>query len=404
MSLHSSFISSSKTRHGLGPSWNFIPLLVIVSWAIAGLAAIDTFIGVAFDYPSNPKTPPSRLQAFFEYGRSTESALKRMTRPDRSRTAPITLAGWYDPIVSTGPQEEQVLPATSEPLKAVVTIYGGSHSVRLAHALGRVSKYLAWRSVGAPGATPNWSFGAFLRDQDGYKKSTAVVLTFNTNLLPAITSFSPAMWNNDSPMPYTGDRFFLTGGRLEVMHPPYDSFEEYERMLRDPKAWPWAVNFFAGNDPLFDSISFRSSALDSSALVRLMRRAYNTDRHKKIERAVLSKSMFHPESEAIQVARAIIHEFSARARADGKIPVVYLVNDVGYSDVLFRALKPSLDADAVPYVSSHQFVSPSDPNGYLPDSHFTDANDDRLAAALEEVIMKANCNRDQSSLARRRNC
>jgi len=56
---------------------------------------------------------------------------------------------------------------------------------------------------------------------------------------------------------------------------------------------------------------------------------------------------------------------------------------------LFRALKPALDADKVVYVSSHTLVSPSDPNAYLPDSHFTDVNDNRLATALAEAIKAA---------------
>lgn len=404
MNLHSSFIFSSKPGRGLGHRWNFLPLLAIVGWAIAGLAAMDIFINVAFHYPSDPQTPPSRLQAYFEYGRSTENALKRMTRSERSRTAPITLSGWYEPLVSTVPDELAAPSSASEPAKPVVTIYGGSHSVRLARALGRVSKDLAWRSVGAPGATSNWSYGAFLRDQNGHKKSIAVVLTFNTNLLPAITSFSPAMWNYDSPMPYTADRFTLENGKLKVIHPPYDSFVQYERTLSDPKRWPQAVNFFNRNDPLFDSISFQSGLLEQSALVRLVRRAYNTRRHKQIERAVFDKSNFHPESEAVRVARAIIREFAARARADGTVPVIFLVNDLGYSDVLFRALKPALEADAVPYVSSHQFVSPSDPNGYLPDSHFTDANDGRLANALEEVVKREGCKGGPSLTSARKIC
>ena len=71
------------------------------------------------------------------------------------------------------------------------------------------------------------------------------------------------------------------------------------------------------------------------------------------------------------------------------IPVIYLVNNLGYSDNLFRALQPILEADKIPYLSSHTIVSPNDPRNYLPDSHFTDENDDRLAAALVEVIENA---------------
>ena len=86
------------------------------------------------------------------------------------------------------------------------------------------------------------------------------------------------------------------------------------------------------------------------------------------------------------MARGIVRNFAREARNDGVIPVVFLVNNFGYSDLLYQALKPTLDADKIPYLSSHTIVSPSDPRGYLPDSHFTDANDEKLARALAEII------------------
>jgi hypothetical protein len=104
---------------------------------------------------------------------------------------------------------------------------------------------------------------------------------------------------------------------------------------------------------------------------------------------MLDQTGFHPDSEQIEVARAIIHEFALRARADGMIPIIYLVNNYGYSNYLFQALSPTLDADKIPFVSSHQIISANDPRGYLPDSHFTSAVDEQLARALIKVIENA---------------
>ena len=81
----------------------------------------------------------------------------------------------------------------------------------------------------------------------------------------------------------------------------------------------------------------------------------------------------------------IVHEFAAQARSDSMIPVIFLVNNLGYSDYLFQALKPALNADKIPYVSSDSVVSPNDPRGYLPDSHFTDDGDDELARELVKL-------------------
>jgi hypothetical protein len=125
---------------------------------------------------------------------------------------------------------------------------------------------------------------------------------------------------------------------------------------------------------------------DHSSLFRLIRRACAQRFMYNERKSVLDTTGFRPESEQVQVARRIVGSFAREARNDGVIPVIFLVNNFGYSDFLYRALKPALDADKVPYLSSHTIVSPSDPRGYLPDSHFTDANDDKLARALAEII------------------
>src|SRR5271165_3154611 len=173
----------------------------VLVWVVISLAVIDVFIDTVFAFPSDPKiTNPSQLRLYFDYGRSTEGKLARMTRDDPSQTAPITLSGWYEPL--------QVNEAPSTPGKPIVTIYGMSHAVRLAEALARTSDRFSSRSVGAPGATTNWSYGAYLRDRGG-GKSRAVVLALMSVSLPMITAMSPLTYNYDFAEPYTSDRFYL---------------------------------------------------------------------------------------------------------------------------------------------------------------------------------------------------
>src|ERR1035437_4313860 len=86
-------------------------------WVFIGLVAIDALINVAFPYPRDPKNiNPSQQQSFFDYGRSIEGKLARMTRIDKSETAPITLAGWYDPL--------KVVELPAKPNSQIVTFYG----------------------------------------------------------------------------------------------------------------------------------------------------------------------------------------------------------------------------------------------------------------------------------------
>jgi hypothetical protein len=374
--LNSSISNSNATTLGRIASAAYV-----VAWIVVSLIIIDISINFFLAYPSDPKvTNPSQLRLYFEYGRSTEGQLSRMTRPDPSMTAPITLAGWYDPLDITE------FPTNSS--NSTVTIYGMSHAVRLGHALRRISRQLTPRIVGAPGAPTNWSYGAYLRDRGG-KKSRAVVLAIMSYSLPMITTLSAATWSFDLPMPYSMDRFYLDGDYLRVVHPPFTSFEDYVDKFYDPVKWAAVRNQFASDDAMYNSFIMRANILDHSSLLRLVRRAYAQRYLREIRKAVLDGTGIRADSEEVHVARAIVREFAKQARVDGVIPVIFIVNNLGYSDYLFRALRPTLMEDNIPYVSSHTIVSPDDPRGYLPDSHFTDEVDDQLARELERVISEA---------------
>lgn len=355
--------------------------LAMLAWVALALLVIDVAINILFRYPSDPRTiDPPRMALYFDYGRSTEGKLIRMTRADKAETAPITLTGWYSPLVA-----KDYRPRGDG---GVVTIYGMSHSVRLAEALERTSTRFTARSVGAPGATANWAYGAFLRDLGG-GKSKAVVLSFMSLNLPMITTMSPMTWNISFPMPYTADRFYLDGDVLRSRPLPYQSFDDYVRTLSDPAKWEAARAAFRAHDSKYDRLLMERSVLDHSSLFRLARRAYGQRVERAARSGVLDGNGFNAESEEIRIANAMVRDFAARARAEGLIPVVFLVNNLGYSDTLYRALRDTLNAHDIPYLSSHTIVSPTDPRGYLPDTHFTDANDDQLARALEQVILEA---------------
>src|SRR5581483_877934 len=136
MSLPNSSTFSSKARTPT-PIYDSVRTVI---WTIFWLVAFDVLINFAFAYPPDPKvTNPSRFQSYFDYGRSTEAKLARMTRPDKSQTAPITLSGWYNPLRV----DEQG--SANNP---IVTIYGMSHAVRLGLAITRVSAEFSTRIVG----------------------------------------------------------------------------------------------------------------------------------------------------------------------------------------------------------------------------------------------------------------
>src|SRR3954453_23548897 len=120
MSRPSSSTSSSETESPVRHA------LATLAWIIGWLVVLDVLVDIAFRYPSDPKaTNPGQLQLYFDYGRSAEAKLRRMTGNSPQTSAPITQAGWYQALV--------VQDNPSRPGADVVTFYGMSHSVRLAN-------------------------------------------------------------------------------------------------------------------------------------------------------------------------------------------------------------------------------------------------------------------------------
>jgi|SRR5579884_522007 len=373
MNLLSSSISSSKPL-------TKARALFVVLWTLLGLVVIDATVNRAFAYPTDPKvTQVGTVRQYFEYGRSIEGKLASITRPDLNQTAPITLAGWYKPL-----KVETIGAPTGAP---IVSFYGMSHSVRLAHAVARTSHEYQIRSIGAPGATANWALGAFLHDSDRTKSKVAV-LSIMSMTAPMDTTMTAMTWNSAFPMPYTEDRFELSGGGLRTIAPPFESFQDYVRAFYNPQLWERARADFKAHDTYYNDVMVRRSVLDHSVIMRLLRRSYGLHLERQSRADVLDEHGFNPRSEQVRVLNGIIQRFADQARKDGIIPFIFIVNNLGYGTVLYDAVKGTLIRSDIPYLASQTVVSPQDPRGYLPDSHFTDVNDDRLAQALEQLIQK----------------
>lgn len=351
---------------------------LVLLWTVIALVLIDLLVNLAFPYPSDPKIMSvGQLRAYFEYGRSIEGKLARITRTDPNQTAPITLAGWYEPLHAE--------PIGGPANGTLVSFYGMSHSVRLARALARTSSKYQARSIGAPGATANWAFGAFLRDRNR-GKSKVVVLSIMSMTAPMVTTMTAMTWNSAFPLPYTEDRYELSGNDLRAVPLPFESFAGFTKAFFNPAAWSLARGQIKAHDPYYDDFMFRRSFLDHSVIIRLLRRAYGLHLERQARARVLDDHSFHANTEEIRLMNGIVRSFAYQARKDGLVPIIFVVNNLGYGTQLYDAVKASLAACDIPYLSSHTVVSPSDPRGYLPDSHFTNANDDRLARALEKVI------------------
>ena len=139
-------------------------------------------------------------------------------------------------------------------------------------------------------------------------------------------------------------------------------------------------------DPYYNPIIFGASPLDNSALLRLVRRGYAGLWRHNVSKKVYDSNGFNPDSKQVKLVQAMIRDFAATARNDGIIPVIYIVNNIGSKDHLYQVLKPILEQDAIPYVSSHTLAPADDPRLFLSDGHFLDSIDEALASEVIRII------------------
>jgi hypothetical protein len=139
------------------------------------------------------------------------------------------------------------------------------------------------------------------------------------------------------------------------------------------------------HDGFFNSFLFEHNWLDNSAIVRMIRRAWAQRHQTTITNQIHSPAGFNAETE-IPVLRAMVTDFAATAKADGKLPIVLVLNDRGYEDHLFQALKPTLESASIPYVSTHNIAPATDIRNFVGDGHFTESANKLIAEAVLNLL------------------
>lgn len=361
---------------------NKAKLPIALLWIAAYLLIVDIGIKIILPYPKDPRNvSPSTLSQFFEYGRSVEGKLTRMTRKSDDRSAPILLTGWLQE-----PRIKYFSDVQAKANKPIITVYGMSHSVQLAEDMAKVDSSFVVRSFGAPGAVPTWSYAAFLLDKEQLY-SDVVVLAIMTRGVPLIATTSGSTNHFDSVWPYTYPRFFCEKGALIQVSPPFISLEGYREYFYDSDKWDSYAKWLHQYDKFYDPLLFRKTFLDKSSIFRMLRRGYAySSRSKKEAKVYNDQSGFNLESEEVRILRAIIETFASDARKKNSLPIIYIVNNVFMSDHLFRILEPTLSSHNTLFLSTHEISPPNDPTNYLPDSHFVPAKNLELAKAMIKII------------------
>jgi len=379
MPLHSSSILNFKPAISNAMRKIFVTGL----WIIFFLLMFDFSINFMFPYPSDPlATSPGQLNTYFEYGRSIEGKLSRMVGSTDELSSPIAIAGWLDPEL----WKKLNIPVRRTADKdLLIAIYGMSFSNQVGTAMEEMDSRLMIRAIAGPAAPPNYSFAAYNLDR-GKHQADIVILGLLASSVKGLRTLNGMTWQFEGPAPYTYPRYFLEDGKLKVISPNVMSLAQLRAALQNKQQWNAFVNQLKEHDQFFNKFIFQEKWLDNSVIIRLIRRALAQRHQLTITNQIHSTTGFNAESE-IPVLRAIVNDFVSTAKADGKMPIVLILNDRGYEDHLFQALKPTLENASIPYVSTHNIVPATDLSNFIGDGHFTPKANKLIA---QEVIKLLN--------------
>lgn len=378
MHLHNLSIPSFKLRTAKA-----IRKVVVISlWILFFLVGFDISMNFLFPYPSNPQvTSPGQLNVYFEYGRSIEGKLSRMVGSTNESSSPIAQAGWLD-LELWKTYNAPVSRSSTEDL--LVAIYGMSFSNDVGGAMKEMDSRIGLRLIAGPAAPPNYSFAAYTLDR-GRHQADVVILGLLASSLKALRTMNGMTWQFESPAPYTYPRYFVEEGKLKAIWPKITSLSQLRTALQDKQQWDAFVTQIRENDQFYNSFLFHRNFFDNSVLVRLTRRAWAQRHQMTVTNQIHDSGGFNAESE-IPVLQGIVTEFAATAKADGKMPIVLLLNDRGYEDHLFQALKPTLENASIPYLSTHNIAPATDIRNFVSDGHFTKSANKSIAEALLKLI------------------
>ncbi len=353
---------------------------VILSMVVSVLL-IDVGINVILtDSPEVSEGLRGRLARYFGYGRSIESKLDRLIGPTDETSAEIATIGWLDS------DDTSTRSALALPAKAMVSMYGMSFVRRIGQALEEIDPSITTRFIGGPGAPANHCYDAFLRDRNNHQ-APVVVMGITANGVSNTMTLTGATWAFEFPFPYTYPLFRVVNGDLDRVDPIIETIDDFRRARKDRKSWTRWVQQLAENDSYYDPFLFRKSIFDSSATVRVIRRAWAQRRDQLALQKLVTAKGFVPNSPELQSIAAICEKFTGIARADGRFPIIILVNNRGFSDYLYQALSDFFKKTDIPYISTHNLAPATDPSNFIADGHFIEAADRAIAEELRGRIL-----------------
>jgi hypothetical protein len=266
-----------------------------------------------------------------------------------------------------------------------------SFSNDIARAMQEADASIAPRYYAGPAAPPNHSYACFVAQNAARRdKNPVQVFGILASAVKGLLTLGGATTTFEKPTPFTFPRYTLgVGGRLEEVRPVVASLEDLRGALGDEARWSRYIDQLARHDLFYDPLLMRRGPADRSAILRMVRRAYAQHEFRRRAAAIEGPEGFRDHPEVGPVLQAMAGDFARRCRGAGQVPMILLIHDRPYGDALFRLLGPTLEAERVPYFSTHLVAPTSDPANFVGDGHFTHAANERIGREALRVLRAA---------------
>jgi hypothetical protein len=382
MKASSSSISSSESQSIAINTLSKRRVFIAGIWALMWLILIDVSLNIFFSMPKSPLVQPTKLQGFFNYGRSAEGKIRAMVGVDKESTSLVANAGW---LVENTTDEQPRSASGSDQI--LVAAYGQSFTNQICDDLKIINPRFELRLKAGPAATLSHSYAYYKADTKN-QHADVVVLGILASSLIYMTAPTTATINFEGAAPYTFPIYTLKEGHISEEDPIIHSVEELRTALYDkPSLWQEYIKMLRSKSPTYNSWIFEKDIFDYSALARMIRRSIGQKHVHDVTARYWNSNGFLNTDGILDIANTLIADFASDVRAKGQIPYILLIQDKGYKNHLALAFESKLKQLDIPYLSTHTIASSTNPRNFVSDGHFTPEVTMQIARAFHDDVL-----------------
>ncbi len=358
--------------------------LQLVILTLLLLIAMDGFVAGGL-YILDKTGRGEALIQYFDYGRSTPGKIAQWAKnPDRRDS--LLHVAWRDEIKERSQIEFETTVSTAPVIRA----YGMSFVKDILLAAQKQDDNLVLDFHTGPGAPANFTYTVFKDDRPFRREGDIAVLGVLSSSVPALAAMSNRSWVFEQPGPFTYPVYDVDErGALSRIDPLVQTQEDQARLTEDASfaaAWRRQQQ---EHDAFYAPITMEGEFLDASPFARLVRRYFSKRHISAKKKEMVAENSAHTAYPWRQVLSAMVQDFAQEAKADGQIPVVFLIATRGEKLPLNSALKAAAAESGAYILWTGDHISQYKAANFKPDGHYTSQANAVLGEAFTALLEKA---------------